>query len=237
MNNKVESEGRKENLNKDKVKKHDFVELEFTGYLNGKPFDSNIEEDLKEISPEAKPSETIVSVGNGMVVPGLDKALEGKEIGKRYEIDVPYQEGFGPRKKELVKIIPLKAFTEKNVNPKVGAMLALDNHLVKVLAVNGARVTIDFNNPLSGKNLEYKFTIVKKVTDTEKKAKALFEVLFKFVPEFEVKDKIIMKGPKELENIAKIYSKKFKEIVGKPLGFEEKAEKEPEREGKEEAEN
>jgi len=207
-----------------KVKKGDFIEIKFTGYSNGKVFDSNIEEDLKEIAPEAKASETVISVGHGMVVPGLDKALEGKEIGKSYEIDVPYQEGFGPRKKDLVKIIPLKAFTEKNVNPRPGVMLALDNYLVKILAVSGARVTVDFNSPLAGKDLEYKFTIVKRVTDVEKKARTLFEVLFRFVPEFEVKDKIIIMGPKSFENIAKIYSKKFKEIVGKELGFELKEE-------------
>ena len=36
------------------AKKGDFVEIEFTGFTEGKPFDSNIAEDLKKISPEAK---------------------------------------------------------------------------------------------------------------------------------------------------------------------------------------
>jgi len=71
------------------IKKKDFVEIKFTGYSNGNVFDSNIEEDLKKIDSKAKPKETIVIVGEGMVVNGLDNALEGKEIGKDYEINVP----------------------------------------------------------------------------------------------------------------------------------------------------
>ncbi len=219
--NKEENEERN---NKEIVKKNDFVELKYTGYVNGEIFDSNIEEDLREITDKAKPVETIVVVGKGMLVPGLDKAIEGKEVGKTYEIDIPYKEAFGERKKELVKIISLSAFTNKNITPKPGMMLALDNALVKILSVSGARVTVDFNNPLAGKDLEYKFTIIRKVIEIDKKAKALFEVLFRFVPEFEVNDKIIIKGPKPFENIAKIYSKKFKEMIGKELGFELKEE-------------
>ena len=210
----------KEKKDREIVEKNDFVELKYTGYVQGKIFDSNIEEDLREITDKAKPVETVVVVGKGMLVPGLDKAIEGKEIGKTYEIDIPYKEAFGERKKELVKIISLSTFTDKNINPRPGMMLALDNALVKILSVSGARVTVDFNNPLAGKDLEYKFIIVRKVLEIDKKAKALFEVLFRFVPEFEVNDKIIIKGPKPFENIAKIYSKKFKEMVGKELGFE-----------------
>jgi len=103
----------KQNPNKKElIKKNDFIELEFTGYSAGKVFDSNIEQDLKEISKEAKPQKSTIIVGQKMVVPGLDKALEGKEIGKEYQIELSYEEGFGERKRELVRTIPLKVFTQ-----------------------------------------------------------------------------------------------------------------------------
>src|SRR3989344_3975428 len=107
------------------VKRNDFIEIKFTGYSDGKIFDSNIQEDLKEISPKSKAEEIIVVVGEGMLVKGLDKALEGKEIGKIYEIDVPSKEGFGIRRRDLVRVIPLKVFTENKINPYPGAVLAL----------------------------------------------------------------------------------------------------------------
>ena len=212
----------------ERTKKGDFIEIKYTGYVNGEPFDSNIEEDLKKINEKEKARESVVCIGEGFVIPGLDKALEGKEIGKEYEIEVSPKEGFGERRRELIRVLPLKAFTEKKVNPQPGMVLALDNSIVKIIAVSGARVSTDFNNPLSGKNLKYKFKIARKVESESEKAKALFEVIFKFVPEFEVKEKIVVKGPKVLEGFVKAFNDKFKELIGKELDFEEKKEEKKE---------
>lgn len=203
------------------VKKGEFVELKYTGHTNGEMFDSNIEEDLKKIDSKDAPRKLIVKVGERMVVHGLDDALVGKEIGKKYEITLSAKEGFGERKKELIKTIPLKVFTERKVYPQPGMMLNLDDNLVRISAVSGARVVADFNNLLAGKILNYSF-IVKRIVDSdEEKARALFEWLLRFVPEFSIAgDKVVIKGPKILEQIAKAFSKKFKEMMGKELGFE-----------------
>ena len=131
-----------------KVKKGDFIEIKYTGYANSEIFDSNIEEDLKKINSEAKPEKVVIVIGEKMVVEGLDKDLENKELNKKYEVKVPYKEGFGPRHRELMRILPLKSFIEQKVMPQPGMMFTLDNNLVKILAVSGARVTVDFNNPL-----------------------------------------------------------------------------------------
>jgi FKBP-type peptidyl-prolyl cis-trans isomerase 2 len=200
--------------------KKDFVEVKFTGYTNGKVFDSNVEEELKKLNPDDKPRELIVAVGEGMIVSGLDKALEGKEIGKEYEVSITAKEGFGERRKELVKTIPLKVFTEQKISPYPGLVLAMDQSLARVVAVSGARVVTDFNNPLAGKDLVYKFRIVRKVSDDKEKAKTLFAFVFRFVPEFEVRDKIVVKGPKILENYIKAFSPKFKELMNKELELE-----------------
>jgi peptidylprolyl isomerase len=204
------------------AKKKDFVELKFTGYSNGNIFDSNIEEDLKKIDPDGKVKELVVVIGERMVVSGLDKALEEKEIGKEYEIKVPASEGFGERKRELVKTIPLKIFTEKQISPYPGMILAMDDNLARVITISGARVMTDFNNPLAGKDLAYKFRIVRKLTDEKEKAKILLSFMFKFVPEFEVSEKVLVKGPKILEKFVEAFREKFKDLIGKELAFEEK---------------
>ena len=108
-------------MSNQKTKIKDFVEIKFTGYIDGKVFDSNIDEDLKKVSPDSKPDKTIICIGEQMVVPGLDKALEGKEINKEYEINIPYTEGFGKKHRELIKTIPLKIFTAQKINPYPGA--------------------------------------------------------------------------------------------------------------------
>jgi len=221
------------------AKKKDFVELKFTGYANGSIFDSNVDEDLKKMSPDAKPKETIVIVGESMLVPGFDKELEGKEIGKDYEIKVTAKEGFGERRRELIKTIPLKIFTDKKVNPYPGLVLAMDENLARVITISGARVVTDFNNPLAGKDLVYKFNIVRKITDDKEKARTFFVQTFRFIPDFEIKEnEVVVKGPKVLERFVDALKEKFKEFVGKELKFslvEEKAEKKEE--SKEEKQN
>ena len=202
------------------VKKNEFVALRYTGSANGVLFDSNEEENIKKLHQDATAREIIVVVGKGMVVLGLDKALEGKEIGVRYEVSFDAREGFGERKRELVKTIPLKVFTEKQINPYPGLTLVIDNMTARVITVSGARVITDFNNPLSIKSLHYSFMITRKVTDEQEKVRALFEVSFKFAPEFEIKDKITIKGPQILEMYVKAFSDMFKELVGKELAFE-----------------
>lgn len=211
-----------------RVKKGEFVEIKFTGYSNGEMFDSNIEEDLKKISPKSKPQKTIVAVGKDFVVSGLDKDLEGKEVGKKYSVEIQPREGFGNRKRELIRTIPLSAFKESEIkNPQAGMVLSLDNQLVKIIAVSGARVITDFNNPLSGKVLKYDYTITRIVKDDKEIVEAVFENIMRMVPEFDISgDKVIMKGPKGYDMFVNSFKDKFKDLTGKELDFEEKKEDE-----------
>lgn len=210
-----------------KIKEKDFVEIKYSGYANDQLFDSNIEEDLKKLNPEAKAENTIICIGQKMLVPGLDKQLIGKETGREYEIHVPSNEAFGERKRDLIRVIPLKAFSEQKIHPQPGMMFTLDNQLVKIIAVSGARVTTDFNNPLAGKDLKYKITLTRKVEDIKEKSETMIKFFFRTVPEFEVNEKVTIKGPKMLESMVKLYSDKFKELVGKDLSFEEEKKENP----------
>lgn len=215
------------------TKKHDCIEIKYTGFLEGKPFDSNIEEDLKKLNEKAEAEKTVIFIGEGMVVSGLDKALEGKELNKEYEIDVPYKEGFGERRRDLVKTIPLGVFTKQGINPKPGAQLLLDNQMARIITVSGARVITDFNNPLAGKDISYRFKIVKIVSDDKEKAESFFKNVVRYIPEIETKEKsILVKGPKILEGMIDNLKEKFNELVGKDLEFEAKEPDKPKLEEK-----
>jgi FKBP-type peptidyl-prolyl cis-trans isomerase 2 len=213
-------------MTEEKTNKKDFVEIKFTGYLEGKVFDSNISEDLTQLSKDIKPEKTIVCIGEQMVVPGLDNALEDKTLKDEHKIDVPYKDGFGLRNRDLVKTIPLSVFTKQKINPQIGASLWLDNKIARVITISGARVLTDFNNPLAGKDIKYKFKITRFVTEGKEKAEALFKFYIKFIPEFEIKDSVILiKGQKVLEGVVDQYKSKFKEILGLDLKLQVKEEK------------
>jgi len=217
------------------TKKQDFVEIQFIGIADGKVFDTNIESELHKINPKAKAEKIVIAIGEGMLVPGFDRALEGKEIGKDYEITIGTKDAFGERKKELVKTIPLKVFREQNLDPKPGMIFSLDYSLARVITVSGARVVTDFNNPLAGRDITYKFKIIGQVTDEKGKSEALFLFYFKTIPEYEIKDKIYVKGPKQIASLLESFNAKFKSLVGKDLALDEiKIDKEPSKEDKKE---
>jgi FKBP-type peptidyl-prolyl cis-trans isomerase 2 len=211
------------------VKKNDFVEIDFTGYANGELFDSTKTDEVKKLSPKAEGKPLIIAIGQGMILPVFDKELEGKEIGKDYVASFTPEQSFGERRKDLVRMVPLNTFKDQRVQPQVGMTLALDRNLVKVLNVSGGRVTLDFNNPLAGKDIKYNYRINRLVTEEQLKITSLFESVFRFVPKFEIKDTIVITGPKFLEHYVKTFNPKFKELIGKELSFvEEKLDKKEE---------
>lgn len=208
------------------AKKGDFVEIKFTGKSNGVIFDSNIEEDLKKIDPKGKVRKVITIIGEKMIVPGLDDALEGKEIGKQYSIHLGYKDGFGERKRDLVKTIPLSVFTSQKIMPEPGRTLLMDNTPAKIITISGARVITDFNNPLAGKDLDYDFTITRVVSDLKEKAEAFFEFNLRFTPEMEVNEnKVIVKGPEFMKSFIDSIGSKFKEIIQAEVEFVKTQEK------------
>jgi FKBP-type peptidyl-prolyl cis-trans isomerase SlyD len=226
---------------KEIVSKKDFIELEFLGrnLTNNEVFDSNILEEAKKLNPKVsgvKP--LVICVGYDMVVKGLDEFLIGKEMKKKYTLNLTPERAFGKRDSKLIRLIPLKMFLEQKVYPEPGMTLALDNNLVKVVSVSGGRVMVDFNNPLAGKDIEYEFTIKKKVEDIKTKAESLQNFLFGQVFEFDADEKakkLIFKDVK-LTPILNVFKDKFKEILGYDIEiFEKKEEKKEENKDKKEA--
>jgi FKBP-type peptidyl-prolyl cis-trans isomerase 2 len=222
------------------VNKKDFIELEFIGknLTNNEVFDSNILEEAKKLNPKVngvKP--LVICAGYEMLVKGLDDFIVGKEVGKKYNLKLTPEKAFGKRDSKLVRLIPMKMFLEQKIYPEPGMTLALDNNLVKVISVSGGRVMVDFNNPLAGKDIEYEFTIKKKVEDIKTKAEALQNFLFNQVFEFDVDEKakkLIFKDVK-LTPILNVFKDKFKEILDHDVEiFEKKEDKKEENKDKKE---
>jgi FKBP-type peptidyl-prolyl cis-trans isomerase 2 len=220
------------------VKKKDFIELTYTGYENGRIFDSNIEEDFKQIhshshdstSQDKKPDKISIVIGERMVVKGLDNSLEGKEIGKEYFVKINPEDGFGKRNPTLIKTIPLNVFTKQKITPHIGESFFMDNQMARVITISGARVITDFNHPLAGRDIEYKFKIERKLTGEKEKTEALLKFYLKQLPKFEIKEnKIIIEAPKQIENFLNLFKPKFKELLNKELELKEEKIKEGEK--------
>ncbi|MGA9343052.1 MAG: peptidylprolyl isomerase [Rhodanobacteraceae bacterium] len=109
--------------------------------------------------------------GAGNIVPGLERALAGQEIGSSIEADVAPELGYGPRRDALVQDIPRSAFPNADVKPGMQFEARTENGplLVTVAKVEDEHITVDGNHPLAGKTLHFavKVADVREATEIE----------------------------------------------------------------------
>jgi len=219
------------------IKKNDFIEIDFTAKIkDGNIFDTTIANEAKkaEIFNEKQDYKPLqICVGQGMVIKGLDSALEGKEIGREYVIDIEPEQAFGKRNPSLIKTMPLSVFKEKEVMPYPGLVLNMDGLIVRVASVSGGRVIADFNNPLAGKKVNYKFNIKKEITDKKEKLLTLIEFYLKLNDKdveienniITIKDKNIASRILASKKLIKFFVDKIKELLNLDIELKEKEQK------------
>jgi len=100
--------------------------------------------------------------GHGNIVPGLEKAIEGKTEGDEISVTVEPEEGYGPHRPELVQNVSMEAFAgigEVEPGMKFNAESAQGPLIVTVTRIEGEQVTIDANHDLAGKELNFDVTV------------------------------------------------------------------------------
>ena len=103
--------------------------------------------------------------GHRNLIPCLEEALEGREEGEAFQAHVPAEKAYGPHDPEGVQVVPLSAFPEDAEVVPGAQFYAQDmegNPMpLTVVAVEGEEVTVDFNHPLAGKDLDFQVEVVK----------------------------------------------------------------------------
>ena len=61
--------------------------------------------------------------GHGNIIPGLEKAMEGKEAGDSFKANVPAAEAYGERREGLSQRIPKKHFGAQKLEPGMQVVL------------------------------------------------------------------------------------------------------------------
>jgi len=173
------------------IKKGDFIRLNYTGTVDGDIFDTTSEENAREKGiwkPERSYEPITIRVGGMHVIPGLDEDLIGKETGQEYEIEVAPDKAYGPHDESLMKSSSTKDF---RVKPSVGTRVSSEDREGVVVNIIGKRVLIDFNHPLAGQTLNYKYTIDSVIETTEEKAQAILKLFSGKVMDVEFADGVL----------------------------------------------
>jgi FKBP-type peptidyl-prolyl cis-trans isomerase SlyD len=104
--------------------------------------------------------------GTGHIIPGLERALEGRNIGEELNVTIPPDQAYGVRDEGLVQELPRTMFGDpgRQITPgmQFQGRTAQGMHLVTVAGVSddGQTVRIDANHPLAGQTLVFNVKVV-----------------------------------------------------------------------------
>lgn len=102
--------------------------------------------------------------GVGILIPGLEAALEGQSAGARLEVNVAPADAYGEREERLVQQIPRAAFDDADrVEPGMQFEATGsdgETRMITVTTIDGDEVTVDANHPLAGQALNFSVNVV-----------------------------------------------------------------------------
>lgn len=102
--------------------------------------------------------------GSDNIVPGLEKALEGKTVGFKAKVTVEPVDGYGEREDEPPDVVPRSAFPS-DAELEVGMHFMAegpDNDYapIWVVGIEGSNVLVDSQHPLAGKTLHFEVEVL-----------------------------------------------------------------------------
>ena len=103
-----------------------------------------------------------ILIGHNNIIPGLEKAMDGREAGDKFEADVPAAEAYGERQEGLTQRVPKKYFKDAKLVPGMQAVLPTNfgPRAVTIQKVGMSVVDVDLNQPMAGKDLHFAIEIV-----------------------------------------------------------------------------
>lgn len=119
---------------------------------DGQVVDSNLDSDPVEFD-----------MGDGRLLDGFEAALEGMMAGDYATIEIPAADAFGSRNEDNIQVFDRDQFSE-DIPLEIGAMFSFADAaggetpgvIVEILE---AKVRVDFNHPLAGKDLLFEVRI------------------------------------------------------------------------------
>lgn len=159
----------------------DVIEFDYELWVEGQErlYDTTLREAAEKggiLQEDAFYAPMAFVIGSGRLIPGLEKALKDAEVGKTQTIELAAAEAYGARDPKLIETLPIQEFKKNDVTPEVGLPITFRNRRGVVTTVGGGRVRADFNHPLAGKGLKYRFTVRSVAKDDAQKIAGLLRM-------------------------------------------------------------
>jgi FKBP-type peptidyl-prolyl cis-trans isomerase SlyD len=133
------------------IRKNQVIKLNYELKINDEIIDNNI---------GADPIEFVY--GSGDLIPGLESRIADMNVGDTKKVKVPAAEAYGEYNEELTEVAPKEAF--EGINLQIGLVLEADTESGEVIKatvteVTNDEVTVDYNHPLAGSDLDFTVTV------------------------------------------------------------------------------
>ena len=96
--------------------------------------------------------------GYRQLIPGLEKALQGREAGESFSLTVTPQQAYGEIDPRAVFEVSRAQFPP-DTQLEVGMEFETSGHHVVITGIDGDIITLDANHPLAGKTLHFDIKI------------------------------------------------------------------------------
>jgi FKBP-type peptidyl-prolyl cis-trans isomerase SlyD len=159
----------------------DVIEFDYELWVEGQDrlYDTTLREAAEKagsLQEDAFYAPMAYVVGSGRLISGLEKALAAAEVGKTQTVEFDAADAYGARDPKHIETLPIQEFKKNDVTPEVGLPITYRNRRGVVTTVGGGRVRADFNHPLAGKRLKYRFTVRSVAKDDAQKVEGLLRM-------------------------------------------------------------
>ncbi len=103
-----------------------------------------------------------ILIGHGNIIPGLEAAMQDREAGDSFGVDVAAADAYGERRDGLGQRVPKKHFGNQKLEPGMQVVLQTNfgPRAVTIQKVGMSVVDVDLNHPMAGKELHFDVEIV-----------------------------------------------------------------------------
>lgn len=115
--------------------------------------------------------------GLGMIIPGIEKALKGMDEGTKFDVSLDPEDMYGLKDDTKVMEVSAKDFHGSAEELEVGTIIEAHtqqgNQLMTVKSIEGDKIILDANHPLSGVKMQFSGTLSSVRPATEEEIKKL----------------------------------------------------------------
>jgi FKBP-type peptidyl-prolyl cis-trans isomerase SlyD len=125
--------------------------------------DYQLRDEEGELIDESAPGEPLEYLhGVGGIIPGLEKALEGRRVGDSFAIVIPPADGYGEHNPKLTQRVSRRDFgkdQELELGMRFRVQTNLGQQVVTIIDIDGDDVTLDANHELAGVTLCFQIAV------------------------------------------------------------------------------